>query len=272
MGNIFPIISVITPSFNSGKYLEQAIRSVLAQNYPDFEHIVVDGGSTDGTLEILKKYPHLKWISEPDKGQSHAMNKGFAMSTGDIIVYLNADDYFEPEAFNTVIKYFDKEKGNYIVVGDCNVIDVSGRSSIIKDIKISFFEMLQWWRYSFPYNPSSYFYYREVQAKVGPFDETNQYSMDYDFLLRAALHYNFCKINTTLGNFRFIEGTKTHDYSSKNPQVVNKTVSKKYWKHLSISDGLRIRLLYLKYWAWRFKLKCMNAGLNIYKQLLSREG
>ena len=80
-------ISVITPSLNSGAYIEEAIQSVLAQQYPNFEHIIVDGGSADETLEILRRYQHLKWISEPDRGQSHAMNKGFRMSSGDIIGY-----------------------------------------------------------------------------------------------------------------------------------------------------------------------------------------
>ena len=112
-------ISVITPSFNSGEYLEDAIQSVLIQQYPSFEHIVVDGGSTDGTMDILRKYNHITWISEPDKGQSDAMNKGFKMSTGDIIVYLNADDYFLPGAFNRVIPYFDA--GAEFVVGNIRV-------------------------------------------------------------------------------------------------------------------------------------------------------
>jgi len=95
-------ISVITPSLNSGEHIERAIQSVLAQNYDNFEHIiVVDGLSTDNTLDILKKYPHLTWVSEKDSGQSNAMNKGFAMSSGEIIVYLNADDYFLPEAFRS---------------------------------------------------------------------------------------------------------------------------------------------------------------------------
>ena len=101
-------ISVITPCFNASKYLKEAIISVLRQDYPNFEHIIVDGKSTDGTLEIIKNYNHIIWISEPDDGQSDAMNKGFHMSSGEVIVYLNADDYFLPGAFKKVIPYFEK--------------------------------------------------------------------------------------------------------------------------------------------------------------------
>ena len=86
-------ISVLTPSYNMGQFIEENILSVLNQNYKNFEHIIIDGGSTDNTVEILKKYPHLKWVSEPDKGQSDAYNKGLKMVTGDLVLCLNADDY-----------------------------------------------------------------------------------------------------------------------------------------------------------------------------------
>src|SRR6058998_2090201 len=93
-----PGFSIITPSFNQARFLEENIQSVLTQAGVSVEHIVVDGGSTDGTVEILKSYPHLRWISEPDRGQSHALNKGFRMATGEILGWLNADDSYEPSA------------------------------------------------------------------------------------------------------------------------------------------------------------------------------
>ena len=96
-------ISILTPSYNAEQFLDRAICSVRQQDYEHWEHIIVDGGSTDGTLELLQKYPHLIWKSEPDKGQSDAMNKAFAMATGDLIVSLTADDYFEPHVFTSVI-------------------------------------------------------------------------------------------------------------------------------------------------------------------------
>lgn len=102
----FPKISIVTPSYNSAKFIEDCIQSVLYQNYPNFEHIICDGGSTDGTVKILEKYPHLKWISEPDNGQTDAINKGLKVVTGDIIAYLNSDDMYCREVFETVAKYF----------------------------------------------------------------------------------------------------------------------------------------------------------------------
>ena len=253
MENNYPKISVITPSLNSGKYIEEAIQSVLAQNYPNFEHIVMDGGSTDGTIKILKKYKHLKWDSEPDRGQSHAMNKGFCMATGEIIVYLNSDDFFEPNAFHTVVKYLSKKKGIYIVVGECNVIMNDGEIIRNKNIKLSFYEILQWWRYSFPINPCSYFYYRELQEKVGLFDETNHYSMDYDFMLRVSLHYTLFKIDEALGNFRLIKGTKTYETSREDCRI-RRAFSRNYWKYLNRKDYLYLRFTYFQFQLKQCKL------------------
>ena len=102
------MISVLTPSYNSSTTLERCIASVLDQNVNDFEHIVVDGGSSDDTLRILKKYEHVKWISEPDRGQSDAMNKAFSMSSGDIIVFLNADDILYPCTLEACKKRSDR--------------------------------------------------------------------------------------------------------------------------------------------------------------------
>lgn len=95
-------ISIITPSYQQGKYIERAIKSVMDQDYSNIEHIIIDGGSSDNTLDILRKYPHIKWISEKDEGQSDALNKGFRMATGDIIGWLNCDDYYEQDAFSRV--------------------------------------------------------------------------------------------------------------------------------------------------------------------------
>ncbi len=102
-----PRISILTPSFNQGSYIEENIQSVLKQNYPNFEHIIIDGGSTDGTVAILKKYPHLKWVSEKDRGQADALNKGLAMATGEIIGWINSDDYYENNIFREVAHEFD---------------------------------------------------------------------------------------------------------------------------------------------------------------------
>jgi len=244
----WPLISVITPVYNGAKYIEEAIHSVLIQNYPRFEHIVVDGGSTDRTVEILRKFSHLKWISEPDQGQSDAMNKGFAMSSGDIIVYLCADDYFEPRAFFTAVKHLDRSKGIYYIVGGCNVVDINGQRLYGHEgMRVDFWCMLQYWRYIYPQNWTAIFYYREVQEKVGLWDIHLHYTMDYDFLLRSALLYNIVVIPEVLGNFRYIPGTKTYEQGT-HPRHLT-PVSKKYWKYLS--PGKKLSLNW-DYYSWRF--------------------
>lgn len=206
-------ISVITPSLNSARYIEYAIKSVLEQDYSNFEHIVVDGLSTDATLEILKKYSHLRWISEADRGQSDAMNKGFQMSTGDIVVYLNVDDYFLPGAFHTVAPFFDE--GAKFVVGKVKVILEDG-TSWINDPRTTHRDILRHWEpEAFPVNPVGYFYLREVQERVGGFNLDNDFAMDLEFLMAASKYYELTKISSVLGCYRFLQGTKTVELQKK---------------------------------------------------------
>ncbi len=192
-------ISVLTPCFNSGDFIERAIKSVLVQNYDNFEHIITDGGSTDNTVEILKKYPHLNWVSEPDKGQSDAMNKGFDQSTGDLIVYLNADDEFEEGIFNIVIEKFKEKPDADFVIG--NLRFIWPHKTFVRNPTPSYKDTLLYWKDLFPQNPVSYFYKREVQEKTGKFPVDNHYSMDYWFLLRAFKSAKIYKVEKIFGNF-----------------------------------------------------------------------
>src|SRR2546423_4123289 len=119
----FPRISVVTSSYNQGKFIGRTIESVLAQDYPNLEHIVVDGMSTDDTPAVLARYPHLKVIREPDSGQSEAINKGFRLATGDIFCFLNSDDTFLPDALHRVAQEIDPAQGRHVVMGRCAYID-----------------------------------------------------------------------------------------------------------------------------------------------------
>ena len=124
-GNAWPRVSIVTPSLNQGQYLEETIRSVLLQGYSNLEYIIIDGGSTDGSVEIIRKYePWLNyWVSEPDKGQSHAINKGFRRSTGEIMAYLNGDDIYYPNTLHDVATNFLKSSKD-ILIGAENQVEI----------------------------------------------------------------------------------------------------------------------------------------------------
>lgn len=193
-------ISIITPSFNSGKYIERAINSVLKQDYKCYEHIIVDGDSRDNTAETLESYSHLKWISEPDKGQSDAMNKGFEMSTGDIIVYLNADDFFEEGVFDLVEKVFQNNPEKDMVLGNLLQTYPDKPNFLQNNYSIDFTDIL-FQKKEFPYNPVAYFYKRSLQDKIGDFPVEEHYTMDYWFLLHAYFFGKLVKVDSLFGYF-----------------------------------------------------------------------
>ena len=238
-------ISVLTPSFNSGKYLDRAIKSVIKQNFEHFEHIIVDGGSTDETLSVISNYSHLKWISEQDKGQSDAMNKAFSMSTGDIIVYLNADDEFADDAFQTILAEFDKNCHTDMVVGDLIFSDSKGTS--VKTPSAKYLDLIFYWRNKHPYNPVSYFYKRNVQQSIGGFPLDNHYAMDIWFLLKAYQKFNISKVNKVLGTFYFDGNNKTSNTD------VGLNLHNTVKKHLRTDNLLRLPHFYLKLIQGKFK-------------------
>ncbi len=202
-------ISIITPSFNSGDSIERAILSVSKQSYKNWEHIIIDGGSTDNTIDIIKKYPHLKWISEPDNGQVDAMNKGFAMSSGEIISYLNADDYYLEDAFLAVINFFDDSTS--IVYGKVKVFNEESDSWWVNDPKYDIHSVIRHWEAdAFCVNPVGYFYKKEVQESI-PYQEKFGAKMDLAFLMQVALKYgqNSKKVGDILGVFMNTIGTRT---------------------------------------------------------------
>jgi glycosyltransferase involved in cell wall biosynthesis len=176
-------ISVLTPSYNQGIYLERNIHSVLNQNYPSFEHIILDGGSTDNTVEVLKKYPHLKWVSERDNGQSDALNKGLKMASGEIIGWINSDDFYMPDVFNAVAEEFEDNTVDWII-GNIKIFDEQSKEEIpIKSPLVTFQNLLK--------NPDivkqqAAFFRKSVIEKAGGWDAALHLVMDYDLWLRLA--------------------------------------------------------------------------------------
>lgn len=267
-------ISVITPSYNSSDTIERAINSVLCQEYKDYEHIIVDGASTDHTPEILRQYSHLKWVSEPDNGQVEAMNKGFRMSLGDVIVYLNADDYFLKGAFSSVIPHF--RMGEEVVMGKVLVRsqEADGFREWINDPKTDIESMLYHWEAdAFCVNPVGYFYRRAVQEEI-PFNKDNDDKHDLEFLIEVALHYEIKRIDTVLGVFDLSSTTKTAQAQSSpkywrkdNFSFIDRTVHKKSSQfqkryHLDRERGYQLR----RRWAIRDA-----ASLGLEKELIDTE-
>ncbi|BAY08409.1 glycosyltransferase family 2 protein [Calothrix sp. NIES-2098] len=211
------MISIITPVYNGEKFIASCIKVVIDQKCPDVEHIVIDGASTDKTVDIIKQYAaqysHIRWISEKDRGQSDAMNKGIAMAKGNILAILNVDDYYEPNVLNRVLEIFKTLPEPSFLVGNCNVWNDEGQKiSINKPSKLEFHKLLLAPHGThFPINPSAYFYHISLHEKVGLYQVNEHYAMDYDFILRAVQVATVMYINETWGNYRLIEGTKTRN-------------------------------------------------------------
>jgi|GEM_PF-1412798 len=208
-----PRFSVVTISFNHAEFIEDTIRSVLAQNTPDVQHIVIDGGSTDGTLEILARYPHLEWISEPDRGISHALNKGFARCKGQILSWLNADDFYAPGCFAAVAKAAGKSA---LIMGDAIEADRAGKPiRIIQNLPRGYYDVARYWVPKAWLAQPSVFFTRELLEKSrlpngDYFDESFRYSMDAELWLRLGEHAHFdCRISEVLSSFRVYGENKT---------------------------------------------------------------
>jgi glycosyltransferase involved in cell wall biosynthesis len=209
------MISIVTPVYNGEKFIEACIQVVIAQGFPDSEHIIVDGKSTDETVEIIRQYAetysHIRWISEKDRGQSDAMNKGIAMARGDILGILNVDDDYEPGVFKRVADIFQSLPVPAFLVGNCNVWDDDGNLLYInRPRRMKLFQLLLGPMVCpYPINPSAYFCHTALIAQTGKYNETYHMELDVDFILRAVqvAHVKYC--DETWGNFRLLQGTKT---------------------------------------------------------------
>ena len=203
------LVSIVTPSFNQAPYLEDTIRSVLEQDYPNLEYIIVDGGSTDGSVDIIRRYVDRLawWVSEADKGQTDALNKGFARARGEILAWLNSDDTYQPGAVAEAAAFLQSRPEVGLVYGDANFIDENGKLIGRFPAAQTDYRRL---RRGYVHIPQQAAFFRaELWRKVAPLDPSFYFAMDYDLWVRIAalapIHY----VPRTWANFRLHTQGKT---------------------------------------------------------------
>ena len=209
-GAHWPRISVVTPSYNQGAFIEETIRSVLLQGYPNLEYFIMDGGSTDNTVEVIRKYePWLSgWVSEKDRGQAHAVNKGWSRSSGPILGWLNSDDLYAPQALHAAARAWRCSGQPRMVYGDALSVDVDLRPRGQKKVQdYSLSTMLLGRCMAQP----AVFISADLFADIGPLDESLWYALDFEYFLRAWLQpeaTSFCHVPQVLAYSRTHPATK----------------------------------------------------------------
>ena len=219
-----PKISIITPSFNQGDFIEQTILSVLSQDYPNLEYLVMDGGSSDTTLTILKKYSgKVTWISEADKGQAHAINKGLRRASGSIVGYLNTDDVLLPGTLKKVADAFINDPQTVWVTGKCRIVDEENNEirrpiTVYKNTLLGSHNFSLLLMTNYISQPAT-FWHREALESAGYLDENLRYVMDYEYWLRLYSRWPPVFIPEYLAVFKIHRNSKTTSTGHKDVYV-----------------------------------------------------
>ncbi|MDV7349643.1 glycosyltransferase family 2 protein [Halorubrum distributum] len=226
-----PLISIITPSYNQIDFIEKNIQSVCSQDHDKIEHIIIDGGSNDGTLDILEKYEdeyNLRWVSEGDRGQSHAINKGVEMACGELIGWQNSDDFYVGNALDLVAKEYRRNSNIDVIYGDTLIVDEDGNELSRKfHTRPSKFSQRYWSLFA---RNQSLFIKKKVFDELGGIDENLHYVMDAKLtwqLLEGNFHYK-C-IPRPLGAFRIQQNAKTFGNRSKDHQLEKEQIYPHTW-------------------------------------------
>ena len=261
MNKSLPCITVITPSYNQAEFLERTIVSILNQDYPNLEYMIIDGGSTDGSVDIIRRYSNQLsyWVSEPDRGQSHAINKGLQRATGDWVCWQNSDDIFYPEAFERISRVIQNQPQLDLIIGDINIIDE--QDQVIRQqlfVRPTYYSLLA---EGMVLTNQAAFWRVSIHKQIGWLDEELHYGFDYEWFLRLL---NFTKqtyhIPKFLGALRYHQETKTF--------LSQDGFDKEYCEILKNHPPVRFKKYYL---LRRFFLTLLNAKYKyLVKGLLRR--
>lgn len=234
----WPRVSIVTPSYNQGRFLERTILSVLNQNYPNLEYIIIDGGSADESVQIIKKYEKYLtyWVSEKDNGQADAINKGFGRSTGQILAYINSDDTYNPGALSKIADIFNKNPRADLVFSNVNYIDAY--DNLVGECRFTGFDFTTLIYEGANLNQPGTFWTKGIYDVVDGFNPKYTFSMDFDFFCRVGKTGNLKHIRESLANFRVHKDSK----SSRIPHIARS-------EHEEIATRYRINnhLIYVRY-------------------------
>lgn len=246
MTKVYPKISVITPSFNQGTFIEETIRSIIDQGYPNLEYIIIDGGSSDQSVEIIKKYNAEinYWVSEKDSGQSEAINKGLQRATGDIVTWICSDDLLLPGSLFRIAELFQAHPDVGLIHGK-TILFADGKKDHVKgaaanDLPLSYFAAI-------PFPQPSSFFTRKSLDKTGLLEKDLHFAMDYDFFLRMAFECEFMACNDILSRYRLHDDSKS---VSKLPEFSREWtyVFSRFLQSVNCPDSLRNKLAQYGYY------------------------
>ncbi len=274
-----PKVSIIMPSFNQVQFIERSLLSVLNQNYANIELIVVDGGSTDGTVEVIKKYAsHIHyWISESDKGQSDALNKGFGKATGEVVGWLNSDDLYLPGAIASAVEEFEANREVTVVFGDWWTID--SEDNVIEELPAFDFNLEHFVYEGFTHNSQGMFWKRSAHERFGQFDVELHRTMDYDLIVRLGVsegERKFHRVSAPFACFRRYEGQKTSGQDSVVNREHRRIAKRSGFSDKFLPSGRRKRLIYRVRRAYWYAKRCglgyaLEKAQGSFRQPASRE-
>jgi len=245
-----PLVSIITPSYNQGEFIEDTILSIKNQDYSNIEHIIIDGGSTDNTLKILKKYKSIhkmRWISETDEGQADAIDKGIKMAKGSILTWLNSDDYYlHEQVISKVVYFFELYKSVHVVTGNGYYVDEEGKflTPIVIKKDLMYLKYMKFG--DFILQPSTFFK-REIEEKVS-IDKKYTYAFDWLFFLNIFEEkFNVLAVDDFLSAYRIHSKHKTGEDNAKRKKEVAKIVKRNFGIF-----KLQTLYCYIIYWLYSF--------------------